>query len=91
MRSCGRARKWDGTGKLLGMREGDKEVASIIGMLLREDSRGNSGVLVNARKHRVEEKTTFHQIMWWSPDVLRDPLAIVQSYPYLGSSITPTI
>jgi hypothetical protein len=38
------------------MQGDDEKVASIIGGLLREDSRGDSGVLVNARKHRVEEK-----------------------------------
>jgi hypothetical protein len=34
---------------------------------------------------------TFHRIMWWSPDALRDPLVIVQFHPHLRSSIATTI
>jgi nucleoside-diphosphate-sugar epimerase len=33
---------------------------------------------------------TFHRIMWWSPGSLRDPLALGQSYPHLGSSVATT-
>src|SRR5262249_42735225 len=36
------------------------------------------------------KKTTFHRIMWWSHDSLRDPLALVQSSPHLGSSVATT-
>jgi hypothetical protein len=34
--------------------------------------------------------STFHRIMWWSLAPLRDPLAIVQFYPPLGSSVATT-
>jgi hypothetical protein len=37
------------------------------------------------------EIATFHRIMWWSSDALRDPFAIVQSYSHLGSSVATTI
>src|SRR5215470_7683287 len=37
------------------------------------------------------EKFTFHRIMWWSPDALRDPLAIGQAFPHFGSSAPSTI
>jgi hypothetical protein len=35
--------------------------------------------------NRVDE-ATFHRIMWWNPDPLRDPLAVEQSQPETGSS-----
>ena len=34
---------------------------------------------------------TCHRMTWWSPDTVRDPLAIVQSYLQLGSSVATTI
>jgi hypothetical protein len=57
MRSCGRARKREDTGRLLGKRGGGGKVVSIIGVLLSKDSTGCGNVMVNGRKHRAEEKT----------------------------------
>jgi len=34
---------------------------------------------------------TFHRMTWWSLDILRDPLVIVQSYLHLGTSVATTI
>jgi hypothetical protein len=55
--------------------------------------RGAGGQEAPIRRDQIdgEEIITFHRIMWWSPDALRDPLAIVQSYPHLGSSVATTI
>ncbi len=46
------------------------------------------------KRYRIsenKENITFHRITWWSPDPLRDPLEIMQSYPHLGSSSATTI
>jgi hypothetical protein len=51
MRSCGRARKREGLEKLLGMRGGDEEVASTIGVLLSKNSTASGNVMVNGREH----------------------------------------
>ena len=56
MSSCGRAKKWDETGKLLVMRGDDGDAASVIGVLLSKHSTGCGGVIVNGREHRAGEK-----------------------------------
>jgi hypothetical protein len=42
-----------------------------------------------ARHHpsRRARVSTFQRIMWWRPDALGDPLAIVQSYPIWGHQL----
>jgi hypothetical protein len=56
VRSCGRARKRDDARRPLGKRGGSEDVASIISGLLSQDRTEGSGVMVNGRKHRLEEK-----------------------------------
>ena len=56
MSSCGRAQKWDETGKLRVRRGSDGDAASVIGVLLSKPSTGCGGVIVNGREHRTGEK-----------------------------------
>jgi hypothetical protein len=66
VRSCGRARKWEGAGRPLGMRGGG-DVASIIGALLSEDSTGCSGMMAYGREYKVEKSARQDSILWGPP------------------------
>jgi hypothetical protein len=63
VKSCGRARKREGTGKPLGTCEGGGEAASSIGVLLSKDSTEYGSVRVNGREHRAEEKVCQSSIL----------------------------
>jgi hypothetical protein len=56
VRSCGRARKRDGSGGQLRRGGSSRNIASIIGVLLRENDTRCGGVMVTWRECRAEEK-----------------------------------
>jgi hypothetical protein len=63
VRSWGRVRKRHGAGRPLGGRAGDGNGASNIRVLLSKDNTGYSGVSMNKRKHRAEEKACQYNIL----------------------------
>jgi hypothetical protein len=64
VRSCGWAKKWESAEQPFGMRGGNGDAASTIGVLLSKHSTGYSHMRVNGRKHRAREKVCQSNNLW---------------------------
>jgi hypothetical protein len=62
IRRCDQTRKWDDLGRRIRRRGGGGDMASIIGILLRADSREYDGIIVNAGKHRDEKNACQYNV-----------------------------